>query len=142
MKVTQCQIKVTLALAGLGLLAGLAAYVFISLRIGAEVRAVSDAAMQQHPGDRMEALMQCVEDTNHSLLERNRAVWALGQLGDQRALTALRKHHPDGRCDHTNALCQRELAKAVKLLEGGVNASAWVWRRFPRSHAARPWLAP
>ena len=133
MRITQRLIRMTVVLAGLGLLAGLAALVFISLRIGAEVRAVSDAAMQQHPGDRVEALLQCLENTNHGLRERNQAVWALGQLGDQRALPTLRKHHSGGQCDHATALCQRELAKAIRLLEGGVNVSAWLWRRSPHS---------
>ena len=137
MKITRRPIKLTLVLTVLGLVAGLVAYIFLSLRIGAEVRAMSQTAIQQHPGDHLEALLQCVEDTNLSLRERNRAVWALGQLGDRRALTTLRKHHEGGSCDHANALCQRELAKAIKLLEGGVNASAWVWRRFPRSHDSR-----
>lgn len=126
-------IQLTVLLAGLGLLAGLVASVSVSLLIGAEVRTVSDAAGLRYPGDRVEALMRCVEDVSNSLQERNRAVWALGQLGDRRALTMLRKHHAGGPCDHANALCQRELAKAIRLLEGGVNVSAWVWRRPPLS---------
>lgn len=137
MKTTHHLIKVTLVLAGLALLVGLVAYVCISLRIGAGVRAASDTAMKQYPGDRVEALMQCVEDSMHTLQERNRAVWALGHLRDQRALTTLQKYHTGNSCDHANALCQRELNKAIRLLEGGVNASAWVWRRFPRSDQVR-----
>jgi len=137
MKTKHHPVKVTLVLAGLVLLVGLVAYVCLSLRIGSGVRAASDTAMKQYPGDSVEALMQCVEDSTHSLPERNRAVWALGQLGDRRALTTLRKYHTGSSCDHANALCQRELNKAINLLEGGVNASAWVWRRFPRSDQVR-----
>jgi hypothetical protein len=111
----------------------LIAFVFISLRIGAEVYAASAIAMQNHQGDRVEALMRYVEDTTHSLRERNRAVWALGQLGDRRALPVLRKHYSGKPCDHANALCQRELGKAIELLEGGVNATALVWRRLELS---------
>ena len=118
------------ALWACGLIAALllAAFVFISLRIGADVRAASAMAMQHHQGGRVEALIQYVEDTNHSFRERNRAVWALGQLGDQRALTVLQKYYSGKPCDHGSALCQRELGKAIELVEGGVNVTAFVWR--------------
>jgi len=120
--------KVLLWAAGLIVALALVAFVSISLRIGADVRAMSKLAVQDHPGDRVEALIQYVEDTNHGLRDRNRAIWALGQLGDRRALPALRKHHTGEPCDHATALCQRELGKAIALLDGGVNATALVWR--------------
>ena len=104
------------------------AYVIVSLRIGAGVQAACETAMASHQGDRVEALMLFVEDDRHTLAERNRAVWALGQLGDRRALPLVRKYYSGQPCDHENALCERELGKAIKLLEGGLNASALVWR--------------
>ncbi len=137
MKITPRAVKLTLALTALGFVTGLIACLFLSLRIGVEVRAMSQTAIQRHPGDPLAALMQCVEDTNLSLRERNRAVWTLGQLGDRRALAFLRKHYSGDSCDHANALCQAELLKAIKLLEGGANASAWVWLRLPRSYDSR-----
>ena len=106
----------------------LAAFVFVSLGIGAGVRAASNQAMLQHEGDRVEALLRFVEDSRHSLADRNRAVWALGQLGDPRALPVLRKYYAGEPCDHRTALCQRELGRAIKLAEGGVNVTALVWR--------------
>jgi hypothetical protein len=121
--------KAVVVLALLGLGAGLAAFLLLSLRIGEGVRAAAAAAMQHHPGERVEALICYVEDPNHRLQDRNRAVWALGQLGDRRALPTLRKRYAGGPCDHATALCQRELGKAIRLLEGGVNATALVWRR-------------
>jgi hypothetical protein len=117
-----------LRVCGLIAVPGLAAYVCLSLWIGAGVCAVSTLARERHPGDRVEALMRYVEDTRHPLRDRNRAVWALGQLGDRRALPGLRKLHTGGACAHGSALCQRELAKAIHLLDGGVNLSALVWR--------------
>jgi len=120
--------KVLLWVGGLIVALVLVAFVGVSLWIGADVRAMSKVAMQNHPGDRVEALIQYVEDTNHSLQDRNRAVWALGQLGDRRALPILRNHHSGEPCDHATALCQHELSKAIALLDGGVNATALVWR--------------
>jgi hypothetical protein len=77
--------------------------------------------------------MRYVEDTSHSLRERNRAVCALGQIGDRRALPVLQKHYSGKPCDHGSALCQRELGKAIELVEGGVNATALVWKRLESS---------
>jgi len=120
--------RVALWTSGITAVLVLAAFVFISLRIGAEVRAASEAAMARHEGDRVQALILYAEDNRRSFPERNRAVWALGQLGDRRALPLLRNHYSGKPCDHGSALCQRELGKAIKLLEGGLNATALVWR--------------
>jgi hypothetical protein len=113
----------------------LGAFVFISMRIGSAVRQISATAVQKHPGDRVEALMQYVEDTDHSFRDRNRAVWTLGQLGDRRALPVLRKYYKGGSCNHSEALCQRELGKAIKLVNGGVNITAFVWRHSSATRA-------
>jgi HEAT repeat protein len=106
----------------------LAGVVAISLVIGADVRAASRAAVEEHGGEAVEALMACVDDPNHSLTQRNRAIWALGQLGDPRALPVLLKHYSGQACDHPHGLCQRELRKAIKLTKGGVNITALIWR--------------
>lgn len=111
---------------GLGLL--FAAYLAIGWRIGAGVREAAAEAQIRHGGDAVEALLGLVEDASATWVERNRAVWALGQLGDARALEPLRALQTDGACDHERRLCEHELGKAVKLLEGGLNASAWIWR--------------
>ncbi len=60
--------------------------------IGSGVHAASEAALLERPGDRALALMAYIESPKHTLRERNRAVWALGQLGDARALPVLEKH--------------------------------------------------
>jgi len=101
----------------------------ISLIIGAGVRTVSAAALHEQPGDRIEALMAYAESPTHNLRERNRVVWALGQLGDSRALPLLEKYYTGQSCDHDRALCQHELKKAIRLCRGGINLSAFVWRR-------------
>ena len=113
----------------LALLCLLTAYAAASVRIGADVRAITTKAMQLHHEDPVEALLAFVEDPDQSLPERDRAVWALGQLGDSRALPVLREYHTGKPCDHANTLCQREIEKAINLASGGVNVTALVWRR-------------
>ena len=96
--------------------------------IGSAVHAASEAALQEQPADRVLALMAYVESPKHTLQERNRAVWALGQLGDARALPVLQKYMTGGTCDHAHVLCQHELRKAMRLCSGATNLTAPLWR--------------
>jgi len=84
------------------------------------------------PGDPVLALMAYVDSPRNPVRERDRAVWALGQLGDPRALSVLEKHRSGEPCEHGKKLCQHELEKAVKLCRGAPNVAAWVWRRAGR----------
>ncbi|MHC4298134.1 MAG: HEAT repeat domain-containing protein, partial [Planctomycetota bacterium] len=86
----------------------LAAFVCLCLSIRSGVRRSSALAMQEHPGDRVEALMAYVSSQDHTLRERNRAVWALGLIGDKRALPLLEKYRTGRPCDHDTTLCQGE----------------------------------
>lgn len=92
------------------------------------VHATSEAALLEQPGDRVPALMAYIESPTHTLRERNRAVWALGQLGDARALPVLEKHFTGRACEHDLVLCQHELRKAIRLCRGATNISAFIWR--------------
>jgi HEAT repeat protein len=59
------------------------------LLIGSSVRRFSHAAQSQFPGKRVEALIALVKCQSCNIRDRNRAVWALGQLDDPRALPVL-----------------------------------------------------
>jgi len=106
----------------------LVAFVMICFSIRLGVKQISAEATQQYPGDRIEALITYVKTENNSIRQRNRAVWALGQIGDERALPILTESHTGGPCDHDNCLCQQELQKAIKLCKGSFNATAWLPR--------------
>ena len=106
----------------------LAAFVMICFSIRSSVKEISAEATQQYPGDRIEALTAYVDSENKSLRQRNRAVWALGQIGDERALPTLEKSYTGGPCDHDSRLCQGELQKAIKACKGGLNATTWLPR--------------
>jgi hypothetical protein len=96
--------------------------------IGSGVHAASRAALAERPGDPVPALIAYVESPTHTLQARARAVWALGQLGDARALPALEKHLTGKACEHDRALCQYELRKAIRLCRGSTNMLAFTWR--------------
>jgi len=104
------------------------AFVMIFWSLRSSVKEISDEATNLYPGDRIEALMAYVDSENHSLRQRNRAVWALGQIGDKRALPVLEKSYTGGPCDHDNCLCQGELQKAIKKCKSSFNATAWLPR--------------
>lgn len=78
-----------------------------------------------------EALVEVMRDEGNSFKERNDAVWALGQLGDEQALGSVEAFYtgniPD-REPYNQTLSQYEMKKAINLLSGGWNATAWLWR--------------
>lgn len=114
---------------GLGLVLLPTAVVVIGWSIGSAVRDISDEALRDHPGDRIEALVALVESDDHPLRERNRAIWALGQLGDPRALPALERRYMGLADTEGDGLSRYELAKAIRLCRGGRNLPAPLWRR-------------
>lgn len=67
---------------------------------------------------RMEAAILRMQDERCSFRERNRAVWVLGRLADERALAALENEYTGAPCDHEHALCQYELRKAIQRCGG------------------------
>jgi len=117
---------------GYGILSCLAflfiAYLMVCWSIRSSVKEMSAEATKEFPGDRVEALMKYVNSEDHSLRQRNRAVWALGQIGDKSALPVLEKSYTGGPCDHDHSLCQRELRRAIKACKSAFNATAWLPR--------------
>ena len=113
---------------------GVVGILSFSLGIELTLKRTCEMATRQYPGDKVEALTMSVRtepygynaqryDTN------NRLVWALGQLGDQRALPFLRNLLTGQPCDHQTNLCQGEIAKAIQKLErDGFNLPAFLWR--------------
>jgi hypothetical protein len=84
--------------------------------------AVAQAA-HPHPGDDVASLVDFVTSEEHSLRERNLAVWTLGRLRDPAALPVLESFYTGGPCDHDTRLCQGELRKAIVLCGGTAHVS-------------------
>ncbi|MFO7610681.1 MAG: hypothetical protein R6X35_16095 [Candidatus Krumholzibacteriia bacterium] len=68
--------------------------------------------------DAVTAVMAWVADGSRPVADRNRGVWALGQLRDARALPLLRGYLVAS-CRHGEDICQHELRKAIDLCAGG-----------------------
>jgi hypothetical protein len=103
-------------------------FVTICWSIRLEVKRMSVKATKEYPGNRVDALIAYMRSESHSLRDRNRAVWALGQIGDKRALPVLESFYTGGDCDHEKCLCQRELRHAIRGCKGGLNLTAWLPR--------------
>ncbi|MHC4426488.1 MAG: hypothetical protein ACYSYV_10365 [Planctomycetota bacterium] len=108
--------------------------ILLSLSIELGVRKMCEMATQEYPADKVEALIMFVESTEngynaHRYSANNRAFWALGQLGDKRALPFLRNLLTGEPCDHETNLCQGETQEAIQKLERNqFNLPKFLWR--------------
>ena len=100
--------------------------------IGFGVKDNCNQAQLQFEGDCVEALMQTVDADFETNVSKNSAVWALGQLGDDRALPLLESKYTgiiqEEKTPYDVGLSQYELEKAIKLLKGGWNITSAFWR--------------
>lgn len=118
-------------LAAIILSIGMLGFVIICTWIGYEVKRACLAATRQFSGDCVDALRLVVTDDHQGFRTRNTAIWALGELGDDRALPTLQSIYtgviPD-REPLDTMISQYELKKAIALVQGGPNLTAFVWR--------------
>lgn len=99
--------------------------------IGYEVKNKCNQAISEYDGDCVEAMVTMLQDEEAGFRDRNDAIWALGQLGDKRALPALQSLYTGDiplREPLGKGISQYELKKAINLASGGFNISALVWR--------------
>ena len=121
---------VGIGLAGLVVIAVLI-FIITSLWIGSDVRRYCKRARQIYGGGCFSALSEMVDDTGMPFRDRNHAIWSLGQLGNPKALTYLNKYYTGNipKTENLDAgLSQYEMSKAMKLMQGGLNIGAIVWR--------------
>lgn len=99
--------------------------------IGYEVKNQCHEAKREYAGDCVESLTGVLKDENKSYRARNNAIWALGQLGDSRALPVLKNFYTGNippREPLDKMISQYELKKAVNLTSGGLNITSVFWR--------------
>lgn len=106
--------------------------VIASVWIGHEMKNLCQTAKWQYGQDEcVEALISQLDDETQGFRARNHAIWALGQLGDDRGKLVLEKYYtgiiPD-REPLDDTISQYELKKAISLLNDDTNIWAWTWR--------------
>ncbi|QQS39113.1 HEAT repeat domain-containing protein [Candidatus Woesebacteria bacterium] len=99
--------------------------------IGFDVKTTCQSAKEEYGGDCTEALSSLLDDENRGFKARNSAIWALGQLGDKKALPVLESYYtgviPE-REPLSDSISQYELKKAIKLASGGINITSLFWK--------------
>lgn len=99
--------------------------------IGYSVKEKCQLAKVKYDGDCVAALISYLDDEQNDFASRNSAIWALGQLGDKRALPILKKYYTSyngERCPRQKMLCQLELKRAIGYIEGSLNITTFFWR--------------
>lgn len=117
--------------AAVGLCIFLLFFVIAVTWIGFDVKTQCRQAMGEYAGDCVEALAALLQDEGRGYRVRNDAIWALGQLGDSRALPALAGLYTGvipPREPLDAGISQYELRKAIDLVNGGANPLALLWR--------------
>lgn len=99
--------------------------------IGHDVKKQCEIAQDKYSGDCVESLIAYLQDDDNTFRSRNSAIWALGEFGDERALPVLQSYYTGdipSREALSAGISQYELKKAIRLVEGGFNATAFFWR--------------
>ena len=113
------RIRRSLALLGAAaLVLVVAGLVAVRVVIDSSVQEIADDAQRRFGPDRVSALVRLANAIDQPLRDRNRAVWALGELQDPRAipeLDALRTGEP---CNHDRFVCQYQVQKAIEKCRG------------------------
>ncbi len=125
--------KIAVLFISIGISIMLLLFVITGTWIGFEVKQVCATAKRNYSGECVNALIAQLDDTQNSFYDRNKAIWALGQLGDSKALPTLQKYDTGNIPDReplNETISQYELKKAIKLIEGGLNITAFLWRGF------------
>ncbi|MDF7824926.1 HEAT repeat domain-containing protein [Pontiellaceae bacterium B12227] len=95
------------------------------------VQQYATEAQATYGGDAVGALVALVEDENASFESRNSAIWALGQLGSDRALPILTKldtnEQQEAPYDSTSYIVQYSVEKAIKQING-FSTVRWMYR--------------
>ncbi len=107
-------------------------FVVTCVWIGFDVkRQCRDAKSEYGQEKCVDALVTLLNDENRGFSARNSAVWALGQLGDSKALPVLESYYTGNIPEKeplNEVISQYELKKAINLTSGGTNLTAIFWR--------------
>ena len=121
-----------IGLAGLVLASTTFAYSLSS--IYARVEEVRRTAGNRYGGDKVSALMSLAEDGQAPFRLRNEACWALGQIGDSRALPLLRDLDTEEAqtrpWNRDACIVQYTVEKAIRQINGDFSLTRWMYARL------------
>ncbi len=97
-----------------------------------EVKSTTSLAQDRFGGTPVEATIALLNSEATSFELKNKAVYALGQIGDAQALPALQAQVTGvpcpKPCTKNGYICQYDLEKAIKECQGQFSATRWMYR--------------
>ena len=105
----------------MGLTISLLVFAYLAFIINKEIKDKCELAKSKYSGDCVTALSFFLEDENNSFGDRNSAIWAIGQIGDKKALPTLQKYYTGNipnKEPWNKVVSQYELKKAISSLNG------------------------
>lgn len=107
-------------------------YAIVCRMIYTEVKSTTDLAQHRFGGTPVEATIALLNSETTSFELKNKAVYALGQIGDPKALPALQAQVTGipcpKPCTKNGYICQYDLEKAIKECQGQFSATRWMYR--------------
>lgn len=128
------KLKRYLIIGFLSVLVGFIIAFAISLRvIFLNVRSTCMEAQMKFEGDCVETLMAYVESDETNFKQKNKGIWALSQLADERALPLMHELLENKTCkdpcDRDNCICELLVNRAIKFTEG-FTVTKWMYKNL------------
>jgi hypothetical protein len=106
-----------------------AAYGLLSWQRYNSIRSICERAAAGDASDRIGALLTYMKSEGTDFEEKNRVIWALGELRDPAVLDELTALHGSETCDHGRFVCQREVRKAINKITGKT-PNPYFWQKL------------
>lgn len=85
--------------------------------IRSDLNKIGQEAMKYYEGDKVVALIAYLNSDKPNLEEICKIIWALGELGDPRALSALKNFKYETDSNYLREIYQYELERAISKIE-------------------------
>ncbi len=124
-------LRLSILFGAIGVNTMLLIFVIFTSWIRLDIKSQCQDSTREYGGDCVEALQMLLNDESRGFRARNNAIFALGQLGDARALPTLQSYYTGNippREPLDEGISQYELKKAVNLTSGGTNLLSVFWR--------------
>lgn len=120
--------KQVIVVIGVLFILGIAGFLASIHSINTSISSKCDEAISQYNRDCVDSLILLLDDESNSFRLRNNAIWALGQIGDERALPVLQKYYTGvipNKESLNEGLSQYELKKALSYFQGSPNITRY-----------------
>jgi len=91
---------------------------------------VTERAKFEHTGDAVDALISYIKSDYPTVKEKNSAIWALGQISDDKALPFLEEIYTS-EDNKYQKLSKYEMEKAIKWCKKG-NLTSWMYNEIKK----------